>query len=488
MDSVSTQIRKHLILLVFSIGCIVRAVPDLVARPYPVGYDVINYYIPVITNFQEHWAIVSQQFPLYVLILHSFQLATDLEPQALVSASAIILYGIFSISVFSISRKLLRLSELYSLYLTLFVIFQLPVLRTAWDLHKDIFSLALLLIALSLLYPVRAKIGRYSIIGSSIAASIAVSLDKMVGALFMASLMTYAFAIRDRYTTYLSLVVTVVFATAIASDYGSLQQSLQTPTSEAKSNLSNLHLEQYSPKSLLILLVLVNGSLLIPGGFGFMVSDNRLLKIAVIITAMGSFSWLIFPDRQSLAADRWISLFGIFLSIFAGYGIIKYSQTKIRSNYRIYVLCLVLGLSVALGLLYETMPYQFASVLENVLGQSIEPFGPATMQFNSISIEDNSELLKTISWINENTPKNATLMGEKHWRGWMEIKLQHARSFVFFSNQLAILQFIQDCELDYCYLLIRSSDSLDHLTGQEPIDQVYNSKLFKIYKIGKPKG
>ncbi|MGI8834022.1 MAG: hypothetical protein ACR2IS_15475, partial [Nitrososphaeraceae archaeon] len=167
----------------------------MVAHPYPVGYDVINYYIPVITNFQEHWAIVSQQFPLYVLILHSFQLATDLEPQAVVIASAIILYGIFSISVFSISRKLLGLSELYSLYLTLFVIFQLPVLRTAWDLHKDIFSLALLLIALSLLYPVRAKIGRYSIITSYIAASIAVSLDKMVGALFVASLMTYAFAI-----------------------------------------------------------------------------------------------------------------------------------------------------------------------------------------------------------------------------------------------------------------------------------------------------
>ena len=476
-----------MVLLVFSIGCIVRAVPDLVAHPYPVGYDVINYYIPVITNFQEHWAIVSQQFPLYVLILHSFQLATDLEPQALVIASAIILYGIFSISVFSISRKILGLSELYSLYLTLFVIFQLPVLRTAWDLHKDIFSLALLLIALSLLYPVRAKIGRYSIITSYIAASIAVSLDKMVGALFVASLMTYAFAIRVRYTTYLSLVVAVVFATMIASDFGNLQQFFQTSAGEAKSKPSNIHLGDYNPKNLLVLLVLVNGSLLIPAGFGFVVSNNRLLKIAVAITVMGSFSWLIFPDSQSLAADRWIFLFGTFLSIFAGYGIIKYSQTKIRSNYRTHVLCLVLGLSITLGLLYETMPYQFGMVLEKVLGQSLEPFGPATMQFNSIPVEDNGELLKTITWINENTPKNATLMGEKHWRGWMEIKLQHARSFNFFSSQLAALQYIQDCELEHCYLLIRSSDSLDHTIGKETIDQVYESKLFKIFKIGRPK-
>jgi hypothetical protein len=460
-----------------------------VARPYPVGYDVINYYIPVIANFQEHWEIVSQQFPLYVLILHTFQMVTDLEPQALVIAFAIILYGIFSVSVFSISRKLLGLNELYSLYLTLFVIFQLPVLRTAWDLHKDIFSLALLLIALSLLCPARAKIAGYSIIASSIVASIAVSLDKMVGALFVASFMTYTLAFRARYATYLFLflVVAVVFAITISSDYGSLQQFPQISASEAFSNASDINSEGYDPKNLLILLVLVNGFLLIPGGFGFMVSNNPLLKIAIAITVMGSFSWLIFPDIQSFAADRWIFLFGIFLSIFAGYGIIRYSQSKIGSNYRTLVLCLVLGISVILGLLYETMPYQFGLVFEKVLGQSIEPFGPATMQFNSISIEDNGGLLKTISWINENTPKNATLMGDKHWRGWMEIKLQHSRTYVFFSSQLAALHYIQNCETEYCYLLIRSSDLLGPMTGKEPIDQVYKSKMFKIFKIGGPK-
>ena len=128
------------------------------------------------------------------------------------------------------------------------------------------------------------------------------------------------------------------------------------------------------------------------------------------------------------------------------------------------------------------MPYQFGSVLENVLGQSIEPFGPATMQFNSISIEDNYELLKTISWINENTPKNATLIGEKHWRGWMEIKLQHAKSFVFFSSQLGALQYIQDCESEYCYLLIRSSDSLGPMTGHEPIVKYMRAKCSKFLR------
>lgn len=483
VDSVSMHFRKHPIILIFSIGCIVRSIPDIVAYPFPIGYDVINYYIPVITNFQQHWPLVSEQFPLYILILYLFQIGTNLQPQTLVSGSGVILYGFFSVSLFLISRRLLGLHEIHSLYLTLFIIFQLPVLRTAWDLHKDIFSLTLLLISVSLIYPLRAKIGQYSVIGSSIAASFAVSLDKMVGALFVASLLIYGFAVRTKYITLLSLLTIGFFVAVIALEYGNVRQSLQTLNRSAVFNPVDLQQEPYSPKNLLILFLVVNGPLLVPAGFGFMRSDNRLLRIAIVITAIGSFSWLIFPDRQSLAADRWIFLFGIFLSIFAGYGIVKYSQTRVHPRYRTCILSVILGLSVALGLIYETMPYQFASVSEIMLGWSIEPFGPATMQFNSIPVKDTSELVKTIYWINKNTPKNAMVFGEKHWRGWMDIELQGDRSFIYDSNQYVSLQSLQDCDLNYCYLVAHLSESLGYMSGKVQTEQVYQNKLFTIYGI-----
>ena len=465
----------------------VRAIPDMVAHPYPVGYDVINYYIPVITNFQEYWPIVSEQYPLYVLILHFFQAATDLQPQILVSMSGLILYGFFSVSLFIMSRRLFGLGEFYSLYLTLFVIFQLPVLRTAWDLHKDILSLTLFMIAISIIFPLRPKIGWYSLICSSFVASVAVSLDKMIGALLVGSFLIYGFVFRSKYISLLSLIIVGFFAAAIASDYGSIGQPFNVSSEYSETNLLSQNSEPYSPKSLLTLFLVVNCPLLVPAGFGLIYSDNRLLKIAVAISAIGSFSWVIFPDMRAIAADRWIFVLGIFLSIFAGYGIVRYAQTKTHPRFRRRLLCLVLGSSIILGLTYETMPYHIASFSENMLGQSIEPFGPATMQFNSIAVKDTGELLKTINWINENVPKDAIIIGEKHWRGWMEIKLQHPKSFVFFSSQLAALQYIQDCESKYRYLLIRSSDSLGPMTGHEPIDQVYESKMFKIFKIGRPK-
>jgi hypothetical protein len=460
----------------------VRAIPEMVAHPYPVGYDVINYYIPVITNFQEYWPIVSEQYPLYVLILHFFQAATDLQPQILVSISGLILYGFFSVSLFIMSRRLFGLGEFYSMYLTLFVIFQLPVLRTAWDLHKDILSLTLFMIAISLIFPLRPKIGWYSLIGTSFVASVAVSLDKMIGALLVGSFLIYGFVVRSKYIILLSLIIVGFFVAAIASNYGSIGHFFNVSAEYSETNLLSQNSEPYSPKSLLTLFLVVNCPLLVPAGFGFIYSDNRLLKIAVAISAIGSFSWVIFPDMRAIAADRWIFVLGIFLSIFAGYGIVRYAQTKTHPRFRRRLLCLVLGSSIILGLTYETMPYHLASFSENMLGQSIEPFGPATMQFNSIAVKDTGELLKTINWINENVPKDAIIIGEKHWRGWMEIKLQEDRSFLYYSDTSGILQFWQNCRLENCYFLARSSQSLENVSGITT-RQVYHNNLFTIYEI-----
>jgi hypothetical protein len=461
----------------------IRAVPELVAFPYPIGYDVINYYIPVITNLEEHWPVVSGHLPIYTLVLHSLHLATGLSPHLLVSSSGIILYGLFSVSLFLTSRRLLRLSSIYSTYLALFVILQLPVLRTSWDLHKDILALTLLLTSVSLI-PLRVKIGTRSIIGSCVAASIAVSVDKMVGILFVASVVAYAFVVRVRNISFLSLVITMLFSIAVVSQYGNIQQSLQY-------SITNLELNQSNPTSkisnsistLFALFLVVNGPLLIPGVYGFIRSDNGFLKIATTFAAVGSFSWLLFPDRQSLVADRWIFLFGIFLSIFAGYGVLEYLRQNVSPRRRKQILFILLGTCALLGISYEVMPHQFTGIWRDIVGQNIEPYGPSTMQFNSIAIRNTINLTSMISWINENTPVDALFIGEKHWRGWMELELEDERDFMYYSSQDSALELIEGCEPDSCYLIARTSNSLGLLNEDIRIKEVYQNKLFKVYNI-----
>ena len=61
---------KWVAVMVFALCITLRALPELMAYPYPIGYDVVNYYIPTVANFEETWGNISTQFPLYVIFLH----------------------------------------------------------------------------------------------------------------------------------------------------------------------------------------------------------------------------------------------------------------------------------------------------------------------------------------------------------------------------------------------------------------------------------
>src|SRR3712207_5014110 len=108
---------KYAILFIFSIASLVRTVPELIAFPYPLGYDVINYYIPVVTNFDKYWPVISGQFPFYVSLLHIINnsIGSSLSPHFVVTTFAILTYGIFAISVFFIGRKILKININHSI-------------------------------------------------------------------------------------------------------------------------------------------------------------------------------------------------------------------------------------------------------------------------------------------------------------------------------------------------------------------------------------
>jgi len=61
------------------------------------------------------------------------------------------MFGVFAISLFFVAQRLLKINVAYSILLTIFVIFQLAVLRTTWDLHRDIFGLAPMFLTFSLI-------------------------------------------------------------------------------------------------------------------------------------------------------------------------------------------------------------------------------------------------------------------------------------------------------------------------------------------------
>ena len=415
---------KYTILVVFTLCIALRAAPELVAYPYPIGYDVINYYIPTITNFEDKWDTVSKQFPLYVTFLYLISITTGLPAYSVVVAVIIVMTGIFGISLFYLGRNLLKLGISHSAYIAIFAIVQLAVLRTTWDFHRDIFALTTMMFVFSLLSKKNA--GWKSLVIILVLTTLTVAADRMVGALFSVSLVVYAIVTRRREVALTGILAIGMFCALTLSTQSTPDIKTITST-EIPQNNSELK-EFYNPANLLIFFVVINGLLVAAAAIGFLNMKNTLLKIPLLVCLMGSFSWLAFPENRYLLADRWIILAGIYLSVFAGYGILHLIRNLKK---KFSIAGFILGAFAVLGVSYTVIPHDSASALYGIIGLHSKNLPPVTMQFNSIDVEDNDDLLSTIAWINKNTEQDALIVGNPHLRGFMELYLEDNRTYHF---------------------------------------------------------
>src|SRR3712207_9501922 len=84
------------------------------------------------------------------------------------------------------------------------------------------------------------------------------------------------------------------------------------------------------------------------------------------------------------------------------------------------------------------MPYDRPFILYGAVRNYITYFAPVTMQFNSLDVQDNNNLLLAIAQINENTEHNAIIVGEPQWRGFMELNLRDDRIYHFSNDPVAL--------------------------------------------------
>jgi hypothetical protein len=429
---------KYAILLVFTLCIALRATPELVAYPHPIGYDVINYYIPTITNFEHKWDTLSKQFPLYVTFLYIISVMTGLSAYSVVAAIIIVMTGIFGISLFYLLRNLLKVGVSHSAYISIFTVVQLAVLRTTWDFHRDIFALTIMMFVFSLLSRKDTKWKSLAII--LVLTTLTVVADRMVGALFSVSLVVYAFVTRRGEVALSGVIAIGIFCALMLSTQSAPGFKTITST-EIPQNNTELR-EFYNPADLFKFFIMINGLLIAAAAIGFLNMKNTLLlKIPLLVSLAGSFSWLLFPEHRYLLADRWVILAGILLSIFAGYGILHLVRNLKK---RFTIAGFILGGFAVLGVSYAVIPYHSASAFYEIVGLHSENLPPLTMQFNSIDFDDNDDLLSAISWINNYTEQDALIVGGNHFRGFMELYLEDNRTYLFSDDPQTFAETLRD--------------------------------------------
>jgi hypothetical protein len=420
---------KQTALFVFVLCIALRATPELAAYPHPIGYDVVNYYIPKVVNFEEQWSTISKQFPLYVTFLYSLSSATGIPPPSVVVFVAVAIAGVFGVSLFYLGRNLFNLRIVQSVFLASFTVFQMAVLRTFWDLHRDVLALAAMLFVFCLL---SRKEAGWKILSMTLAlTALTVAADRMIGVLLCVSLAAYLIITRRKDVALSAILSIGLFSALMVASYQN-----NNANTTAVGIPGNNTPKFYTQGNLLVFFLVVNCLVAAPAIIGLLRIQNSLLKIPLLVSLVGSFSWLVFPENSLLAADRWIILTGIFLSIFAGYGIL-HLLNNLKSTLCVLVACSILAAFTLIGLSYALMPYDSPFILYGVVQNYIRYFAPPTMQFNSLDIQDNDNLISAIVYINKNTEHNAIIVGEPHWRGFMELYLKDDRLYLFSNDPVA---------------------------------------------------
>ncbi len=432
----------YYLLIAFGIGCMIRLVPIIINFPYPVGYDSINYYLPNLYNFENNWIVLITSFPVYLTIVYLFSSVFNVNLYYSFLTSNVILYGLFSVTIYLLSNKVLNQSLNHSLIFTVFVIFQLGTLRISWDLFRNLFSLVLFNLFLLLIYNFKKKnilshfIPLISIFSISI---ITIFSDRLIGILLIIVSFISSFIYKQKYLFIINSFFTFSFLYYFLTFYKITFASININFLDILLNPA-YGKNPFSQFDISILFLSMYGILIPFFITGFMLTKSRsilIIKIPLMITLFFSFTWIFIPNYSYLVPERWLLIFGIYMSLIAICGFILLVNTYLglkQERLKKGIIISFLFIFVVYGFMFSVMPSGVIFSLPSFFQENTGFIFPLSMNFNSLKIKDNSDLLKSIDWINSNTTSNSAIIGTKHWRGWFSLFLHPPHQY-FYSEE-----------------------------------------------------
>ena len=145
----------------------------------------------------------------------------------------------------------------------------------------------------------------------------------------------------------------------------------------------------------------------------------------------------MYPITAYLVPERWLLILGIYLSLFAIYGFYLLTDFYLKTRRDILkkgIILSFLSFFVIYGVLFIVVPSGNIYSLPSFFQEHTSFILPYSMSFNSLQINDNPDLLKSIEWINSNTPENSIIIGTKHWRGWFSLFLHQTHNYTYLEE------------------------------------------------------
>ena len=400
--------------LVFPI--LVRSIPEFLAGQYPIGYDTINSYVPLMLDWKIGLVNTTDLAGGWLLpvILGVIQLA-NVDPVLVIRVAGPIVYGFLGWSLFYFSRNRLSWSNNKSLVLVILSTLYFTSLRLSWDLPRNVLALGFGLVALALSEKV-AK--RSTTITFSAMVLLAVVSQVLVGAVILA-IVGFEILLRDCDRMRKILAVTpatiqFIISTAILAlgNFEGVGATGTLGTTRADT------LYDFLP-------------ILIPCILGLSVLRKPALGLWIILCGFAA-GLALFPGPQ-----RWALMMTIPLTIGATEGL-SFLFTRMFRHIRLVRAfgALILFVWLALGVTYLALPAQ------NTFPY-FSHFTPTSMVQSSIPSSDSASLVESLRWLSNHIPSDAVLMTHNSMYGWARVYFRSDNLIVNYGPSLNLNQAFQ---------------------------------------------
>jgi hypothetical protein len=473
-------------ILAFTIGFVIRLIPELLSFPYPIGWDTIYYAARINDGMVfNHWSNIFSTWLIYGILVSLGNL-TQLGPFMTLKVVAPLLYGGTAAGIYYVAWKKLGWGVTKSLLASGFFAFQLAALGISWHFYRNIFGLMLLLFTIPLL---RSNLGwkevaLLSVLSLSVvwghelaAVSLfAIVLGLLVMSLFKKEEIPYRLfvAVIPALTVFL-IGVFRIFPSPVSVETNMLKIGDSVLANPGGLFFLTNYLNVFTPVehyasyfdlfshvfSLFLLLYTVVLPLIAVGHF-----KDRVLDSWIILLLIGSFSCLILPFSGLILWNRWMLMLVFPFTFFAVEGLWKVKCGKALSLSRYFGWLKItkkvgIGLSllsIVIGSLFMIWPLIDGKY--GIIGvEGTFRYVPSTMQSSSVPLQDTEDTIEAYEWLNANMNSDSSLLVHDVFLYWTQLYLDdNHHAVVFYSDLEKATEFALENGFTTAYLVWWNED------------------------------
>jgi hypothetical protein len=420
---------RYLVLWVFFIALIIRALPEFLSGSYPVGYDLLAGYAPSILAFPDFsplklfgWA----WSPLAVFVLWFFWRLSGLDLYFFLKVAGPVFYGSFVLSFYYLLSKGMRWSGKKSFVTALIFLLQPAVLRTGWDQLREQLGLTFLFVLLAWTncdVVAGAKSKPLTVIVLSV---LIVFSHQLAAILFFVVVLWQMFEARMRRDgSFLKAFLVVVpsagifvwqlYGQFVNPGFSAHFAPIQLPSGTSNFIFTNYFMSDprflggnyFTVLGYVGFLSLYAVVPLIPVAWKGVFRDRVLAPMLVWLSVV-SYSILAYPWYAFAQYWWWTLLLPIPLTVYLGERLERLNVFTSSKRFKITVAGLILlgviGVDYATSIIRIGYPYAY-SYMPSGLVESAMPF------------EDISDLKKALEWVNQNASFSFSVIVEEKFQG-----------------------------------------------------------------------